>query len=145
MVNTYMAKASEVEKKWYVIDAAGKPLGRVAALAASILRGKHRPLYTPNVDTGEYVIVVNAAKALMTGKKFEKKVYYHHTGWIGHLKKVTYKELVERKPIRAMEMAISGMLPHNTLGRSMFNKLHVYADENHENQAQKPVVWEWKD
>lgn len=114
---TYMAKANEIEKKWYIIDAAGKPLGRVAAQAATILRGKHRPQYTPGVDCGEYVIVINAKDAVLTGNKLLQKKWYRHTGYIGHLKEVSYKELMEKRPEKAMELAIAGMLPPQHAGQ----------------------------
>jgi len=141
-MSTYMAKANEIEKKWYIIDAAGKPLGRVAAKAATILRGKHRPEFTPHVDCGEYVIIINAKDAVLTGNKLLQKKYYRHTGYIGHLKEVSYKELMETRPEKAMELAIAGMLPHNTLGRKALKKLRVYKDANHNHAAQTPVVWE---
>lgn len=140
-MSTYMAKANEVEKKWYIIDAAGKPLGRVAAVAATILRGKHRPEYTPNVDCGEYVIVINAKDAVLTGDKLNQKKWYRHTGYIGHLKEVSYKDLMADRPEKAMELAISGMMPHNTLGRQSLKKLKVYAGAEHEHEAQKPEMW----
>lgn len=141
-MSTYMAKANEIEKKWYIIDAAGKPLGRVAATAATILRGKHRPQYTPGVDCGEFVIVINAKDAVLTGNKLLQKKWYRHTGYIGHLKEVSYKTLMETRPEKAMELAIAGMLPHNTLGRKAMKKLRVYKDANHNHEAQTPVVWE---
>jgi len=140
-MSTYMAKANEIEKKWYIIDAAGKPLGRVAAKAATILRGKHRPEFTPHVDCGEYVIIINAKDAVLTGNKLLQKKYYRHTGYIGHLKEVSYKELMETNPEKAMTLAIGGMLPHNTLGRKALKKLKVYRDANHEHAAQSPVEW----
>ena len=140
-MSTYMAKANEIEKKWYIIDAAGKPLGRVAAKAATILRGKHRPEYTPNVDCGEYVIIINAKDAVLTGNKLLQKKWYRHTGYIGHLKEVSYKTLMEERPENAMELAVVGMLPHNTLGRQAAKKLRIYSDANHGHEAQKPVEW----
>lgn len=140
-MSTYMAKANEIEKKWYIIDAAGKPLGRVAAQAATILRGKHRPEYTPGVDCGEYVIIINAKDAVLTGNKLLQKKWYRHTGYIGHLKEVSYKDLMEKRPEKAMELAIGGMLPHNTLGRQAMKKLRIYADANHEHAAQSPIEW----
>ena len=141
-MSTYMAKAETIERKWYVIDAAGKPMGKVAAAAANILRGKHRPEFTPNVDCGEFVIIVNAGKAVLTGKKLEQKYYYHHSGYIGGLKAVQYKTLMAAKPEFAMEQAVRGMLPHNTLGEKSFGRLKVYAGEEHAQQAQKPVALE---
>ncbi|MDO4744390.1 MAG: 50S ribosomal protein L13 [Clostridia bacterium] len=140
-MSTYMAKANELEKKWYIIDAAGKPLGRVAAKAAEILRGKHRPEFTPNVNCGEYVIVINAKDAVLTGKKLDQKKYYRHTGYIGHLKEVSYKDMMANNPEKAMELAIAGMLPHNTLGRQALKMLKVYSDANHNHEAQSPVAW----
>lgn len=140
-MSTYMAKANEIEKKWYIIDAAGKPLGRVAAQAATILRGKHRPEFTPNVNCGEYVIIINAKDAVLTGNKLEQKKWYRHTGYIGHLKEVSYKKLMEERPEKAMELAVTGMLPHTTLGRKAASMLRVYRDENHGHEAQKPVMW----
>ena len=140
-MSTYMAKANEIEKKWYIIDAAGKPLGRVAAKAAAILRGKHRPDFTPNVDCGDYVIVINAKDAVLTGNKLAQKKYYRHTGYIGHLKEVAYKDMMANNPEKAMEIAITGMIPHNSLGRKMLKKLKVYSGSNHEHAAQSPVEW----
>ena len=140
-MSTYMAKNGSLEKTWYIIDAAGKPLGRVAAKAASILRGKHRPEYTPNVDCGDYVIIVNAKDAVLTGNKLLEKKHYSHTGYIGHLKEVSYKDLMETRPELAMEYAVTGMLPHNTLGRKMAKKLKIYAGAEHNHEAQKPVAW----
>jgi large subunit ribosomal protein L13 len=136
-----MAKAQDVERKWYIIDAEGKPLGRVAAAAANILRGKHRPEYTPHVDCGEFVIVINAAKAVLTGKKLDQKFYYRHTGWVGGLKAVKYSKLMAEKPEFAMTKAIKGMLPHNTIGAKSLTRLRVYAGAEHDNAAQKPEAW----
>lgn len=140
-MSTYMAKANELEKKWYIIDAAGKPLGRVAAKAAEILRGKHRPEFTPHVNCGEYVIIINAKDAVLTGKKLDQKKYYRHTGYIGHLKEVSYKDMMANNPEKAMELAVAGMLPHNTLGRQAIKMLKVYSDANHNHEAQSPVAW----
>jgi len=140
-MSTYMAKANELEKKWYIIDAAGKPLGRVAATAAAILRGKHRPEFTPNVNCGEYVIVINAKDAVLTGKKLDQKKYYRHTGYIGHLKEESYKDMMANNPVKAVELAITGMVPHTTLGRPALKMLNVYADANHNHAAQSPVEW----
>lgn len=140
-MSTYMAKANEIEKKWYIIDAAGKPLGRVAAKAATILRGKHRPEYTPGVDCGENVIIINAKDAVLTGNKLIQKKWFRHTGYIGHLKEVSYKELMEKNPEKAMELAVSGMIPNNSLGRKALKKLRIYKDANHGHEAQKPVAW----
>jgi len=140
-MSTFMAKAHEVERKWYIIDAEGKPLGRVAAAAANILRGKHRPEYTPHVDCGEFVIVINAGKAVLTGKKLDQKFYYRHTGWVGGLKAVKYSKLMAEKPEFAMTKAIKGMLPHNTVGAKSLTRLRVYAGAEHDNAAQKPEAW----
>ena len=140
-MRTYMAKATELNRKWYIIDAEGKPLGHVAAQAAAILRGKHLPTFTPHADCGDHVIVVNAAKAILTGNKSAQKVYYRHTGWIGGLKETSYKEMMEKFPTRAMTMAIKGMLPATTLGANALKRLRVYAGSEHENQAQKPELW----
>ncbi len=139
-MSTFMAKKETIERKWYVIDAAGQPIGRTAVKAATILRGKHRPEFTPHVDCGEYVIIVNAAKATLTGKKYEQKFYRHHSGYIGGLKEVNYKTLMATRPELAMELAVKGMLPHNSIGAKSFTRLHVYAGENHNQAAQKPEV-----
>ncbi len=138
-MSTFMANAATIERKWYVIDAAGKPLGRTAVKAATILRGKHRPEFTPHADCGEFVIIVNAAKAVLTGNKLEDKFYRHHSGYIGGLKEENYKHLMSTRPERAMEMAVKGMLPHNTLGAKAFTRLHVYAGAEHNQAAQMPV------
>ena len=141
-MSTYMAKAETISRKWYVIDAAGKPLGKTAAAAATILAGKHRPEYTPHVDCGEFVIIINAAKAVLTGKKLEQKYYHHHSGYIGGLKSIQYKTLMATKPEMAMELAVKGMLPHNTLGAAAATRLKVYAGATHKHEAQKPVAYE---
>ena len=140
---TYMAKPAEVEKKWWIIDAADKPLGRVSTEAARILRGKHKPIFTPNIDTGDFVIIINADKAVLTGDKLDKKMYYHHSGYPGGLKEMTYRQLMERKPVLAVEKAVKGMLPHNKLGRAQGKKLKVYVGDQHPHAAQKPEVWEF--
>ncbi len=141
---TYSAKKSEVESNWYIIDATDKPLGRVATEAAKLLRGKHKPTYTPNVDTGDHVIIINCKDVKLTGNKLNQKVYRHHSGYIGGMKEITAKVMLEKAPEKAMMMAIKGMLPHNSLGRTQLKKLRVYAGNEHENQAQKPEVWEVK-
>ncbi len=141
-MDTFMAKASDVERKWYVVDAAGKPLGRLAAEVASILRGKKKPIYTPYVDTGDYVIIVNAAKIKVTGKKLDQKVYFRHSEYVGGVKTITLRQLLAKKPEQVLEKAVRGMLPHGALGRQMFSKLHVYAGPEHEQAAQKPEVLE---
>ena len=141
-MSTFMAKAETVERKWYVIDAAGKPMGRTAVAAANILRGKHRPEFTPHVDCGEFVIIINAKDAVLTGKKMEQKYYRHHSGYIGGLKSTQYKTLMATKPELAMELAVKGMLPHNTLGAKAFTRLKVYAGAEHNQAAQKPQAYE---
>jgi large subunit ribosomal protein L13 len=140
---TYSIKKNEIERKWYIIDAADKPLGRVATEAAKLLRGKHKPTYTPNLDTGDHVIILNCEKVVLTGKKLDQKIYRHHSGYVGGMKEVTARVMMENNPEKAMMLAIKGMLPHNTLGRQMIKKLRVYAGENHENIAQKPEKWEF--
>ena len=140
---TYSAKKNEIERKWYIIDAENKPLGRVAAEAAKLLRGKHKPTYTPNEDTGDFVIIVNCSKALLTGKKLEQKEYRHFTGYIGNMKSTSARVMMETKPEKAMMIAVKGMLPHNSLGAKELKKLRVYATEEHEQQAQKPEKWEF--
>jgi large subunit ribosomal protein L13 len=139
---TYMAKNETVERGWYVIDAAGQSLGIVAAKAATILNGKHRPEYTPHVDCGEFVIIINASKTVLTGKKLTQKFYYHHSGYIGGLKATSYKTLMATKPEFAMEQAVKGMLPHNSIGDKSATRLHVYAGAEHPHAAQKPTVVE---
>jgi len=141
-MKTFMAKAEEVSRKWYVVDAAGKPLGRLASEVASILRGKHKPTYTPHVDTGDYVIVLNAEKVVFTGNKLDQKLYRHHTGWPGGLKETKARTLLAKSPEKVVELAVKGMLPHNSLGRAMFKKLKVYKGAEHQHQAQKPEVLE---
>ena len=138
-MSTFMQKPSQVERKWYIIDAAGKPMGRVAAQAAILLRGKHKPTYTPHVDTGDYVIIINAEKVVMTGKKLDTVKYYHHTGWLGGLKTKTARQFQESNPTGFVEAAVKGMLPHNTLGRKQGMKLFVYTGSEHPHAAQKPV------
>lgn len=141
MNSSYLQKPAEVERKWYIIDAAGKPLGRVAAVAASILRGKHLPTFTPNVDCGDAVIIINAANAILTGNKLNKKVRYRHSGWIGGLKTIPYNKLMKEHPDQAMSYAVNGMLPNTTLGRKAGTRLFVYCGSEYEQQAQKPEVW----
>ena len=139
-MKSYIAKAPEVERKWYVVDAAGKPLGRVASQVASILRGKNKPIFTPHIDCGDYVIVVNADKVKVTGKKLDQKVYYNHSDYVGGMRETTLREMMAKKPEKVVELAVKGMLPKGPLGRSMFTKLHVYAGPEHEQAAQKPEV-----
>lgn len=141
-MDTYMAKPAEVERKWYVIDAADQTLGRLSSEVASILRGKHKPTYTPHVDTGDFVIVVNASKIKLTGDKLSQKKYRWHTGYPGGLKEMDYATLLQKKPEKAIEAAVKGMLPHNRLGDKMFKKLKVYRGSEHPHQAQKPEVRE---
>ena len=143
-MSTFMAKPETVKRGWYVIDAAGKPLGRVAATAATILRGKHRPEFTPHADCGEFVIIVNAAEAILTGKKLYQKKYYHHSGYVGGLKCVSAKQMMAETPEKAMTLAVKGMLPHNTLGAKSLTRLKVYAGAEHNQQAQQPTPYEVK-
>ncbi len=140
-MSTFMAKAETIERKWYVIDAAGKPLGKTAVAAANILRGKHRPEFTPHVDCGEFVIVINAKDAVLTGDKLNQKYYRHHSGYIGGLKEVKYSTLMATKPELAMELAIKGMLPHNSIGDKAFTRLKVYAGAEHKQEAQQPTPY----
>ena len=139
-MNTYMANAQTVERKWYVVDAEGMVLGRLASQVANILRGKHKPIYTPHVDTGDHVIVVNADKIVLTGKKLDQKVYYHHSGYVGGLKETKYRKLMADKPEFALRHAVVGMLPKSPLGRRMATKMHVYSGAEHEHAAQQPEV-----
>ncbi len=136
-----MEKKQNVERKWYVIDAAGKPLGRVAAQAAVLLRGKHKPTFTPHVDCGDHVIIINCADAVLTGKKLNQKYYYRHTGYIGHLKATRYDTLMAANPTKAMELAVKGMVPSNTIGRAAMTRLKLYAGAQHKHEAQKPEEW----
>lgn len=138
-----MAKPSEVERKWHVIDAEGKTLGRLATEVATLLRGKHKPIYTPHVDTGDHVVVINCSKVVLTGKKLDQKMHRHHTGYMGGLKEVTYREFMSKTPERAVFLAVKGMLPKNKLGRQMVKKLRVYAGAEHGHEAQKPEVYEF--
>ena len=137
-MKTYMAKAESVERKWYVVDAAGVPMGRLASRVASVLRGKNKPTYTPNVDTGDFVIIINTDKAVLTGKKLENKFYRYHTGYIGGLKEISYKKMMAEKSDLAVYEAVKGMLPKNSLGRAMLKKLKVYKGAEHNHAAQKP-------
>ena len=141
-MSTFMAKAETIERKWYIIDAANKPLGRTAVAVADLLRGKNDPTFTPHTDCGNFVIVINADKAVLTGRKLEQKYYYHHTGYIGGMKAIQAKTMMETKPERAMEIAVKGMLPHNHLGRQAFTRLKVYAGAAHKHEAQKPETYE---
>ena len=141
-MSTFMAKAGQVDRKWYVLDAAGKPLGRVAAEAAKLLRGKHKVTYTPHVDCGDHVIIINCEKAVLTGNKLENKYYHRHTGYIGHLKSVRYDTLMEKNPTKAMELAVKGMIPGNHNGREALTRLSLYAGAEHKHAAQQPTVWD---
>ena len=141
-MSTTMANAATVERKWYVIDAAGKPLGKTATLAADLLRGKRKTTYTPHVDCGDFVIVINAERAVLTGKKLEQKYYRHHSGWIGGLKEIKYKDLMEKKPEFAVRQAVKGMLQKNKLGDKQLTRLKVFRGSEHIHTAQKPEVWD---
>lgn len=141
-MKTYMAKPGEIDRKWYVIDAADKTLGRLATEIATLLRGKHKPIYTPFVDTGDHVIVINAEKIRLTGNKLYKKKFRYHTGYPGGLKSIDYRTLMQNRPERVVEIAVKGMIPHNRLGRQMIKKLKVYRGPDHPHQAQKPEIWE---
>ena len=138
---SYIAKPSEIERKWYILDCEGKTLGRLCTEAAMILRGKKKPIFTPYIDTGDYVIVINAEKVQITGKKFDKKIYKHHSGYPGGLKEVTFAEMQAKKPEEIIRHAVKGMMPKGPLGRQMFKKLKVYAGPEHKHEAQKPEVW----
>ena len=141
---TYSPKAGEIERKWYIIDAANKPLGRTATEVAKLLRGKHKPTFTPNMDMGDFVIVINCKDAILTGRKLDQKVYRRHSGYIGGMKETPARVMMNTKPEQAMYLAVKGMLPHTKLGRQMIKKVRVYAGSEHENAAQKPEVWEVK-
>ena len=137
-MQTYMANPDKIERKWYVVDAEGCTLGRLASGVASVLRGKNKPQFTPHVDTGDYVIIVNADKVKVTGKKMDQKIYYHHSDYVGGMKETTLKEMMAKKPEKVVELAVKGMLPKGPLGRSMYTKLFVYAGPEHKHEAQKP-------
>ena len=139
-MNSFMASTEKVERKWYVVDATGYTLGRLSSEIAKILRGKNKPTFTPYIDTGDYVIVVNAEKIKVTGKKLDQKIYYHHSEYVGGMKETTLREMLAKKPERVIELAVKGMLPKGPLGRQMYTKLHVYAGPEHKQQAQKPEV-----
>ncbi len=143
-MKTYMAKPADVDRKWYVIDASNQTLGRLATEVATILRGKHKPTFTPHVDTGDFVIVINAEKVRLTGNKLSQKKYQHHSGYPGGLKEMDYRTLLQRRPEKAIELAVKGMLPHNRLGDQMYKKLKVYRGSEHPHQAQKPELRELK-
>ena len=139
-MSTTLAKAGAVDRKWYILDAAGKPLGKTAVRAADLLRGKRKPTYTPHADCGDYVIIINAGKAVLTGRKADQKFYRTHSGWVGGLKETPYRILMQQKPELAMKVAVRGMMPRNTVTKDSLKRLHIYADENYEQQAQKPVA-----
>lgn len=141
---TYTPKINEIKRKWYIIDASNKPLGRTAVEAAKILRGKHKPIYTNNIDTGDHVIILNCKNIVLTGKKLDQKIYRHHSGYIGGMKELSARALLDRNPEKVMMLAVKGMLPKNKLGRQMLKKLRIYAGNEHENEAQKPIMWEVK-
>ena len=139
-MKTFMASPATIERKWYVVDATDMTLGRLASEVAKVLRGKNKPIFTPHMDTGDYVIIVNAAKVKVTGKKLDQKIYYRHSGYVGGMKETTLREMMAKKPERVIELAVKGMLPKGPLGRQMYRKLHVYAGPEHEQTAQKPEV-----
>ena len=139
-MNSFMANPDKIERKWYVVDADGQTLGRLTSEIAKVLRGKNKPVYTPHIDTGDYVIVVNAEKIKVTGKKMDQKVYYRHSDYVGGMKETTLREMLAKKPEKVIELAVKGMLPKGPLGRSMIKKLHVYAGPEHNHAAQKPEV-----
>ena len=141
-MNSFMANPAKVERKWYVVDATGLTLGRLASEVAKVLRGKNKPIFTPHIDTGDYVIVINAEKVKVTGKKLDQKIYYHHSDYVGGMKETTLKEMLAKKPEKVIELAVKGMLPKGPLGREMYTKLHVYAGAEHPHAAQKPEVLE---
>ncbi len=140
-MSTYMPKSGEVSRKWYVLDAANKPLGRTAAVAATLLRGKHKVTFAPHVDCGDHVIIINCEKAVLTGNKLTQKYYRHHSGWIGGLKEVQYKTLMAKNPEKAMTLAVKGMIPDTTIGRSALTRLRVYKGNEHKHASQKPEMW----
>ncbi len=140
-MSTFMANKGNIQRTWYVLDAANKPLGKTAAAAATLLRGKHKPEFTPHADCGDFVIVINADKAVLTGKKLDQKYYRTHSGWVGGLKEVQYRTLMRERPELAMKLAIKGMLPHNTIGKDSLGRLRVYKGAEHEHAAQKPQPW----
>jgi large subunit ribosomal protein L13 len=143
-VQTYMATPKDVERKWYILDATNKPLGRLASEAARLLRGKHKPIFTPHIDTGDHVIVINAEKVILTGNKPQKKMYYRHSRFPGGLKTMDYQTLLAKKPELAIEKAVKGMIPHNRLGRAMMKKIRIYRGAEHPHAAQKPEVWNFE-
>ena len=143
-MKSYMASPATIERKWYVVDATGYTLGRLASEVAKVLRGKNKPIFTPHMDCGDYVIIVNAEKVKVTGKKLDQKIYYHHSQYVGGMKETTLREMMAKKPEKVVKLAVKGMLPKGPLGKSMMKKLHVYAGPEHEQAAQKPEVLEFK-
>ena len=141
-MSTFMANKGNIERKWYILDAAGKPLGKTAAVAATLLRGKHKPEYTPHADCGDFVIVINAEKAVLTGKKLDQKYYRTHSGYVGGLKETKYRKLMQEKPELAMKLAVRGMMPRNIITKDSLTRLHIYRGGEHEHAAQKPQVWD---
>lgn len=141
-MSTFMANKGNIVRKWYILDAAGKPLGKTAAAAATLLRGKHKPEFTPHADCGDFVVIVNAQKAVLTGKKLEQKYYRHHSGWVGGLKEVQYRTLMAEKPEMAMQLAVKGMLPKNSIGRQSATRLKIFKGAEHNHAAQMPEVWD---
>lgn len=144
-MKSYMANPSTIERKWFIVDATGHTLGRLASEVANVLRGKNKPVFTPHVDTGDYVIIINAERIKVTGKKLDQKIYYNHSDYVGGMKETTLKDMLAKKPTYVVEHAVKGMLPKGPLGRQMMSKLHVYAGENHGHEAQKPEVLEIKE
>ncbi len=142
-MSTTMPNEANLNRKWYIIDAANKPLGRTAAVAATLLRGKHKPVFAPHADCGDHVIIINAEKAILTGKKLDQKMYYRHTGWVGGLKEMKYSKLMATKPELAMQLAVKGMLPDNTLGRTAMTRCRIYKGDQHTHAAQTPEVYEF--
>ena len=143
-MKSFMASPATIERKWYVVDATGYTLGRLASEVAKVLRGKNKPIYTPHMDCGDYVIIVNADKVAVTGKKLDQKIYYNHSDYVGGMRETTLREMMNKKPERVVELAVKGMLPKGPLGKDMYRKLHVYAGSNHDHAAQKPEVLEFK-
>lgn len=141
-MSTFMANKGNIARKWYVLDAAGKPLGKTAALAADLLRGKRKPEFTPNADCGDFVIIINAGQAVLTGKKLDQKFYRTHSGWVGGLKETKYRTLMQTKPELAMQLAVKGMMPKNSLSREGLTRLHIYRGGEHNHAAQKPELWD---
>ena len=141
-MSTFMANKGNIERKWYILDAAGKPLGKTATVAATLLRGKHKPEYTPHADCGDFVIVINAQDAVLTGKKLDQKFYRTHSGWVGGLKETKYRTLMQTKPELAMKLAVKGMMPKNSLSRDALTRLHIYRGGEHNHSAQKPELWD---